>query len=348
MPVRSLPVHIYNEMRKSKNTQPFSPGTQMHSYSRLISVLKAAFCGSSKSAGPRLRPVPATLARPEGTRRYLIATPSRGTAEKRPLVLVLHGAGASPEQVLGMAFPPSPLSLWLEIADREGLVVAAPDAGKGGWSDCFASEARVARKDDVAFIDALIERAIADHGVDPERVYLIGVSRGGHMAYRVAAEIPHRLAAFSTVLANMPPPGRTRMPAVPLPALVFGATADPLIPYHGGKFFYTLGFADPVSSIEDSVRVWRELAGLPDVPDVARLGKREVRDKTSVTRFMWGQAADALQVGLYRIEHGGHVEPSRRRRYSGFINMLVGPQNADVEVAEAAWEFFRDKRATPR
>ncbi|MDB5745218.1 MAG: hypothetical protein JWP72_66 [Massilia sp.] len=317
----------------------------MHSYSRLKSVLKSAFRGASDSAAPRLRPLPATLERPEGTRRYLVAAPGTQAPGKRPLVIVLHGAGASAEQVLGMAFPRSPLSLWLEIAEREQLVVVAPDAGKGGWSDCFASEARVARKDDVAFIDALIERAIAGHEADPERVYLIGVSRGGHMAYRVATEIPHRLAAFSTVLANMPPPGRARMPAVPLPALVFGATADPLIPYHGGKFFYTLGFADPVSSIEDSVQVWRELAGLPDMPDVARLGKREVGDKTSVTRFMWGQAADGLQVGLYRIEHGGHVEPSRRRRYPGFVNMLVGPQNADVEVAEAAWEFFRDKRA---
>jgi polyhydroxybutyrate depolymerase len=317
----------------------------MHRYSRLKSALKAAFCGANESAGPCLRPVPATLDRPEGTRRYLVATPGRQAPGKRALVIVLHGAGASAEQVLGLAFPPSPLSLFLEIAEREQFVVAAPDAGKGGWSDCFASDARVARKDDVAFIGAVIDRAIAEHEVDPERVYLIGVSRGGHMAFRVAGEIPHRLAAFSTVLANMPPPGRARMPQVPLPALVFGATADPLIPYHGGKYFYVLGFLDPVSSIEESVKVWRELAGLPDMPDVSRIGKRDARDKTSVTRLMWGRAADGLQVGLYRIEHGGHVEPSGRRRYPAFINKLLGPQNADVEVAETAWEFFRDKRA---
>ena len=320
----------------------------MRSYPGLKALLKATFYGTSESAAPALCPVPATLDRPEGARRFLVATPRRQATDKRPLVVILHGAGASAEQVLGMAFPPSPLSLWLEIAEREGVVVAAPDAGKGGWNDCFASDARVARKDDVAFIDALIGRAIADHDVDPERVYLIGVSRGGHMAYRVAAEIPHRLAAFSTVLANMPPPGRARMPAVPLPALVFGATADPLIPYHGGKFFYTLGFADPVSSIEDSVKVWRELAGLPDVPVVSPVPKRDARDKTVATCYMWGQAPDRLQVGLYTIEHGGHVEPSRLKRYPWFVRKLVGPQNADVEVAEAAWEFFRDKRATPR
>jgi polyhydroxybutyrate depolymerase len=243
-----------------------------------------------------------------------------------------------------MAFPPSPLSLWLEIAERDQLIVAAPDAGKGGWNECFASQARVAKKDDVAFISAIIDQAIAGHGADPERVYVIGVSRGGHMAYRVAAEIPHKLAAFSSVLASMPPPGKGSRPSVPLPALIIGSTADPFMPYHGGKFFYMLGFMDPVSSIEDSAKMWRELAGLPDAPSVTAVAPGNRRDKTRATRYLWGGAPEQLQIGLVKIEHGGHAEPSRLKRYPYFLNALVGPQNADLEVADAAWEFFKDKR----
>jgi polyhydroxybutyrate depolymerase len=291
-----------------------------------------------------LVPEPATLTRPEGPRRYLVAAPSCATPGGRALIVVLHGAGASAEQVLGLAYPPSPLSVWLDIAARELLVVMAPDAGKGGWSDCFASEARVARKDDVAFIDALIDHAIARHGVDPARVYLIGVSRGGWLAYAAATRLAHRLAAFSVVLAGMPLPGRTTAPTTPLPALIFGCTADPLIYYHGGKPWYALGFAEPVRGIEASAHAWRELAGLPDTPDVVRLPVSDPRARTSVTRTMWGHAADGLQVGLYRIEGAGHAEPSRVKRYPRFINWLTGLQNADVEVAEAAWDFFREKR----
>lgn len=293
---------------------------------------------------PSLVPLPASLARPEGPRRYLVAAPPGATPGGRPLIIVLHGAGASAEQVLGLAYPPSPLSVWLDIAAREQLVVIAPDAGKGGWSDCFASEARVARKDDVACIDALIGHAIAHHGVDPARVYLIGVSRGGWMAYAAATRLPHRLAAFSVVLAGMPPPGRTTAPTTPLPVLIFGCTADPLIHYHGGKPWYALGFAEPVRGIEDSAHAWRELAGLPDTPDVVRLPVSDPRARTSVTRFTWGQAPDGLQVGLYRITGAGHAEPSRLKRYPRFINWLTGLQNADLEVAEAAWDFFREKR----
>jgi polyhydroxybutyrate depolymerase len=293
---------------------------------------------------PSLVPQSASLARPEGPRRYLVAAPTDETPGGRALIIVLHGGGASAEQVLGLAYPPSPLSVWLDIAAREQLVVIAPDAGKGGWTDCFASSARVAKKDDVAFIDALIDHAIARLGVDPARVYLIGVSRGGWLAYAAATRLAHRLAAFSVVLAGMPPPGRTQAPTTPLPALIFGCTADPLIYYRGGKPWYALGFAEPVRGIEDSAHAWRDLAGLPDTPDVVRLPVSDPRARTSVTRFMWGNAPDELQVGLYRIDGAGHAEPSRLKRYPRFINWLTGLQNGDLEVAEAAWDFFRAKR----
>jgi polyhydroxybutyrate depolymerase len=314
-------------------------------------ALRGVFLGSNGGAAPHASVTPGTLQRPEGARTYLAALPeanldaSPAALGRLPLVIVLHGAGASAAQVLGMAFPPSPLSVWLQIAARDRVIVIAADAGKGGWSDCFASDERVAKKNDVAFIGALIDHAIARHGADPERVYVVGVSRGGLMAYRIAAEIPHRLAAFSSVLACMPPTGRAAAPIRALPALIVGCTDDPFMPYAGGKFFKTLGFMKPVRSIEDSVRIWRELAGLPDAHSVLELARSPASGKTRATRYLWGDASDGMQVGLYRIEHGGHAEPSRQKRYPRFINSLTGAQNADFEVAEVAWEFFRHKRA---
>ncbi|MBV6323086.1 alpha/beta hydrolase family esterase [Duganella violaceipulchra] len=312
---------------------------------RIRAGLKAAFLGTAVVNAACAQATRETLLRPDGLRRYLLARSGRPTSGKRPLVIVVHGAGASAEQVMGKAFPPSPLSVWLEIAEREDIVVIAPDAGAGGWNDCFASAQKVAKKDDVAFIASLIDKAVADYDVDASRVYLIGVSRGGLLTYRAAVEIPHKLAAFSTVLACMPPPHAAQMPTAALPALIMGCTADPLMPYRGGKFFHVLGFLDPVSSIEDSARIWRELAGLPDEPSVLEIPHRNQWDKTRVTRTMWGEAGSGLQVGLYKIENGGHAEPSSSKRYPYFVNKLTGRQNADFEVAEAAWEFFREKRA---
>ena len=317
---------------------------------KLPTRIKTGLLGTSSSAGPALVPLAATLDRPEGLRHYLVATPPAAQPGKRALVLVLHGSGASARQVMGLAYPPSPLSVFLEIAARENLVVIAPDAGKGGWRDCFVSDARAAAKDDVAFIGALIDHAVAAHGADPERVYVIGVSRGGWMTYRLMAEIPHKLSAFATVLAGMPPPGHDRSPAVALPALFFGCTADPVMPYRGGKYWYVPGWVPAVRGIEDTARFWRELAGLPDTREIAALPQADARAATRATRITWGDRPDRMQVVLYRIDGAGHAEPSRLKRYPGLFDYLPGRQNGDLEVAEAAWDFFREKRgngATP-
>lgn len=316
----------------------------MSHYCAFRAALCSALRGASDTGGPCLRPLPLIFDRPEGPRRCLIAAPDGTQQQRRALVIVLHGQGASAEQIMGLAFSPSPLSHLLEIGARENLVVAAPDAGKGGWSDCRASAATVSRKDDVALIGAVIDHALANLNVDPRRVYLIGVSRGGLMAYRAAAEIPQRLAAFAAVLACMPAANRMRAPSTALPALLFGATADPFMLYHGGRRWYTLGQLGPLRSIDDSVKLWRELAGLPDTPQVMRIAAGQRPNRTHVTRSLWG-ADDGMQVGLYRIEHGGHAEPSCLKRYPGVLNRLVGPQNHDIEVAQAAWDFFRAKRS---
>lgn len=51
---------------------------------------------------------------------------------------------------------------------------------------------------------------------------------------------------------------------------------------------------------------------------------------------------------LIRYHGGKHcAEPSRLKRYPRFISWLTGVQNADLEVAEAAWEFFRHKQRRP-
>ncbi|MCS0584811.1 alpha/beta fold hydrolase [Massilia pinisoli] len=316
----------------------------MSTYRRFNSLMRTTFLGTSDSAGRALDAVPGELIRPEGVRRYLIAIPDDAPPEGRPLVIVLHGGGASAAQVMGRAFPPSPLSLLLEVAAREPFVVVAPDAGEGGWADGCARSARAAGRDDVAFVDAIIARAIVEHGVDPARVHVVGVSRGGWMAYRIASAIPHRLAAFAAILAPMPESGPGSAPEVALPALIAGGTADPLLPYRGGKYRYAFNFMGRLRSIDDSVAVWRCLGGLDDAPATSTIVPGSGQCGTSVTRTVWGADPAGMQVELYRIDGGGHAEPSRLKRYPSFINWLTGRQNGDVEIAEAAWTFFREKR----
>jgi polyhydroxybutyrate depolymerase len=315
--------------------------------------LRGFFKGSDTSTAARAGVEAGTLLRPEGIRHFLKAVPSRAAAGKRPLVILLHGAGSSAAQVLGLSFPPSPLSLWLEIAEREQLLVIAPDGskrrGERAWNDSYAGVTANPKTDDSALIGALIDRAIAEDGADPERVYLMGVSKGGMMAYRAATEIGPRLAAFSAVLAAMPVASNCGQPRTPLPTLFMAGTADPFIPYTGRKFLYQFpvfsSLAAPMTSVEESVAVWRGLAGLHGEPAIDAIPQRRPGAATRVTRYTWGADPAALQVRLLKIEGGGHAEPSALKRYPGLFSWFPGAQNGDIEAAEEAWAFFKDKRA---
>lgn len=303
--------------------------------------LRQFFCGSRESFAPRAKISSQVLIHGQIAREYLLALPHQACDGKRPLLILLHGgAGASATQIMGLSFPPSPLSVWLEVAEREQLIVIAPNGSKMGWNDSFADIAHKPATDDVGFISALISHAIENLQADATRVYVMGVSKGGMMAYRLAIEIGHKLAAFSAVLANLPVNSICEEPQCPISALIIASTKDPLVPYRGGKFFYTPGLG-PMKSIAETVEVWRRLAQLPGTPRKSTFMNLDAR--TSATRFDWlGENSD-LQLSLIEVAGAGHTEPSSRQRYPGMITSLVGAQNADFEVAEVAWEFFRNK-----
>ena len=182
----------------------------MSIFSKLHAVLRIAIQGTNIPAGKVARVTACELMRPEGMRRYLVALPSQTTIEKRALVIILHGSGASAAQVLGMAFPASPLSVRLEIGEREQVVIMAPNGNQGAmaraWNDSYAEITSNPKTDDVGLISALIDKAITENAVDPARVYLMGVSKGGIMAYRAAT---------------------CGSPKTPLSALIIANTSDP-------------------------------------------------------------------------------------------------------------------------
>jgi polyhydroxybutyrate depolymerase len=320
---------------------------------RFSQYVREFFCGAVRGGLPSAPVVEAGMPRPEGMRRYLKAAPARQAGEgRRPLVVVLHGSGASAAQVLGQAFPPSPLSVWLEIAEREKIVVVAPDGarlrGKRAWNDGFAGIASNPDVDDVGFVSAVIARCIAEDGADPQRVYVVGVSKGGMMAYRLAVELAPQVAAFCAILAGMPIDRAYPAPTLPVSAMIAAGTADPFMPYRGGKSWRTLWFMAPMLGIEHTAALWRGLAGLPEQPAAIRHFPQRDGAATRATCTVWGDDPAAVQVALLKVEGGGHAEPSGRRRYPGLFSRFPGRQNDDLEIAEEAWAFFKDKRAARR
>ena len=292
------------------------------------------------------------LPRPEGQRHYLLAQPDRAQEGKRPLVILLHGHVGSAAQLLGLKHSAAPLSVWLTIADREGVLLIAPDGAKGsdhkqGWNDCRADESKNTKTDDVGLIRAIIQRAVSEHQVDPARIYVMGMSNGAMMTFRLASEIGEQFAGFAAVSGSMASVSDCPAPKVPVSALIIAGTADPLVPYAGGNIhFMTKQSLGGVISVEQSASIWRKLNGLTETPhSVTPLPHLNPANKTSATRTIWGNHPKGLQVELLRIDNGGHMEPSLTQHPRRLYTLIAGEQNQDFETAEEAWSFFKDKRA---
>ncbi|MES2261666.1 MAG: PHB depolymerase family esterase [Pseudomonadota bacterium] len=318
----------------------------------ILKLLFAAACGAIAIQGAHAATItPLDIARPEGKRHYLLGTPDNIAPGKRPLVILLHGHGGWADQVLGQKDIVSPLSVWLRIADREQVLVAAPDGAKGddgkqGWNDCRSDAFTNPRTDDVGLINAIIDRAIAEHDADPARIYAMGMSNGGIMAFRLALEIAPRLAGIATIGAAMAAKSACPPARQPVSALIVSGTKDPIVPYGGGDIhFALLRSRGTVIGVEESAALWRQLAQLPAAPAQTEFEHRAASGATRALRLLWGGDPSRLQVELLKIEEGGHLEPSISKRLGWAYTVLLGAQNADVEVAEEAWRFFKDKRA---
>lgn len=293
------------------------------------------------------------MMRPEGSRHYLVMQPD-GPAAKRPLVILLHGHGASAAMMLGLkAFAGLKMDEWARLAARENILLLAPDGarasdGKQAWNDCRADATKNTTTDDVGYIGALIDLAVARFGADPEQVYVFGSSHGGAMAFRLAIEMAPRLAAIGTQSAMMPARSRCAAPSHALSVFMTNGTLDPIEPYGGGAIGHwsTPGHGTGLG-VEASAALWRSLAGLPEQPAVHRFAHLHENDKTSATRLLWGADAARPQVELLRIDGGGHTYPATGLELPWLLRALVGEANRDVDNADEAWAFFRTKRAAP-
>jgi polyhydroxybutyrate depolymerase len=170
------------------------------------------------------------------------------------LVLILHGT-------FGDGFQMESMTGFDVQADRLGWIVVYPDGVLDGW-DAFGSGPTWGNHpgaDDVAFISAAIDRLETADSVDPDRVYVAGLSRGGMMSYRLGCELSARVAAIAPVSGNMAAAdGSVNVPCnLDRPVSVFAihGTADGTIPITGGKVDILY------SPMTDVIARWRAMDG---------------------------------------------------------------------------------------
>lgn len=279
------------------------------------------------------------------TRQYRVHVPPALASSPVAVVLVLHGGGGQGMDVSETGT--HPLAVFRTVADREGFVAVYPGGlpaadGRPGWNDCRGDNLLTSGADDLAFLDALIDRLRAQYALPASRIFMAGGSNGAQMTLAYAVTRSQRLAAVASSGGSLPlnpRPGEcSGPPAGALPVLLAHGSADTQMPYDGGCVADVGGGCarGRVISAQATLDFWRAVNGLAGATPVQTVEDPDASDAGPAFRFRFN---GLTPVEWWRLYGAGHTVPSRTVLIEP--NALTGVQSRDVEFAELAWSFFK-------
>jgi polyhydroxybutyrate depolymerase len=290
----------------------------------LLPVL--AGCGGSAE--------PLTLLHDGLARTAVIDRPAmRGPA---PLIIVLHGAMLDGAAMRGLTDLPAK-------ARAAGATLAWPDAYGPVWNDLALAATlpgALSAADDIGFLDALIDRLVADGVADPARVHLVGISNGGMMAFAYACRRAGRLASLVVFKATMPADAAlTCRPDRPLPVLIAAGTEDGIVRWDGRVVLAGLVELTRRLPVEEGFALWLARNGCTGRSEPEVLPRRGAADAPRIERTVGvGCAAD---TALYAIVGGGHRLPGGE---ASFLYRALGPASPDAEASSLILGFTMEPR----
>jgi len=166
--------------------------------------------------------------------RYLLYLPQGYTSDKTwPMLLFLHGAGERGDDLerVKRHGPPKLIAQGRDFP----FIIVSPQCPDGQWWD-------------IEMLGQLIDHVEADNAVDPDRIYVTGLSMGGFATWALALLYPRRFAAVATVCGG----GETYRlePIRHLPVWAFHGARDGVVPLRRSQ-----EMADKLKALGGDVRL---------------------------------------------------------------------------------------------
>jgi polyhydroxybutyrate depolymerase len=298
----------------------------------LLTLLIAA-CGVSNAA-PRsaLRPGDHQRGLRHGglQRAYLVHVPPAVAAGRAlPVLLSFHGGMAN--AAVHQRFAKTD-----ELADREGFFVVYPDGtGRGRaltWNGGACCGPAVWNGvDDVGFALAVVDDLATRVRVDRHRIYATGMSNGGMMAHRLAAEAPDKIAAIAPVAGGLV--YQRFAPARPVPVLHVHSLDDPRALYHGGLGGRLAGNRAMHPDVDEMMAKWAAADGCANGSAV--VDERRAENGDTAKLIAWRGCAAGSEVALWQLTGAGHVWPG----HPANLARLLGQDTTVIDANEEIWKF---------
>lgn len=167
-------------------------------------------------------------------RTYYLNIPAKYSASiSTPLLLALHSRTSTANSI----FTDSQILSWAESMNFivAGLNGAVYD-GASSWNAGLCCEnATTYQENDIQFVLTVIDFVSSKYSVDKSRIWAMGHSNGGMMAYRLACDLSDKITAIAVVTGALMDP--TCSPTKPVSILHIHGNLDPTILFHGGGKF---------------------------------------------------------------------------------------------------------------
>ena len=252
-------------------------------------VSAPSYCGNGNSPGFHEIEV-------EGARReYLLHIPDE-LPEVSAVIINFHGFGDCANAYVDSVGRASSLN---SLADQAGFVVAYPQAmvrqkGDPYWEP--GDNGNNIEVNDVLFTRHLVEDIASKVSIDPSRVFAVGYSNGGVMAYDLACVASDLFPAVGI------------MSGVMLADTCASSDATSIIHFHGiADYVIPLDGSGEYPSVLENIEFWRDHNDIPAESLVST--SLEFGD---VTRDFYAGGRENTAVALYVInreygKQGGHV-----------------------------------------
>jgi polyhydroxybutyrate depolymerase len=247
----------------------------------------------------------------DGEARELMVHIPPDPAPSMRLVVDFHGATSNMQQ---QDF----YSDFDALADKQGFVVATPNGIDGA-----IRQWRFLNPKDIDFAKAIVANLARNACVDRAHAYATGISSGGAMTTSLACRASDVFAGFAPVAAEFYYAGYCGA-AKPRPMIIFHGTADPVVPYAGGKVGTNSGLS--VRNTEATAAQWAQHNRCTSGPVTTHLG-------SEVTRLSWNGCK--APVVLYRIDGGGHTWPG------AIVDIpRLGLTTHQIKATDTMWKLF--------